>query len=64
MRDMRRAETEEFPSYGARARTWTRFERDLQTWLATPEGRVAVWRAAHGDRRTAPSATRERPRGS
>ena len=64
MRHMRHAETEEFPSYGARARSWTRFERDLREWLATPEGRFAVWRAAHGDRGTAPSAPSERPRSS
>lgn len=63
MRGMRLAETDEFPRYGARARSWTRFERDLQTWLATPEGRFAVWRAAQGNG-AAPSTSRDRPRGS
>ena len=30
---------------GARARAFKRFERDLEHWLATPEGRFAVWYA-------------------
>jgi hypothetical protein len=34
---------EEFPRAGFRARRWLRFERDLQAWLDTPEGRFAVW---------------------
>jgi hypothetical protein len=46
MRDVRIYEGEpSFPAYGARARLWGRFERDLQAWLATPEGRFAAWRA-------------------
>ncbi len=47
MRDVRIYEGEPaFPAFGARARVWGRFERDLQDWLATPEGRFAAWRAA------------------
>jgi hypothetical protein len=42
---MRMGETETFPRYGARARVWLRFERDLREWLETPEGRFAQWRA-------------------
>jgi hypothetical protein len=38
-------EREEFPQVGARARRFKRFERDLQAWLATPEGGFAAWRA-------------------
>jgi hypothetical protein len=38
-------EREEFPRAGARARRFKRFERDLQAWLATPEGRFAAWEA-------------------
>ena len=34
---------EEFPKAGFRARRWLRFERDLQAWLDTPEGRFASW---------------------
>ena len=33
-------ELEEFPTAGFRARRWLRFERDLQAWLETPEGRL------------------------
>jgi hypothetical protein len=46
MREVRTSEAEPFPRYGARARVWLRFERDLQEWLETPEGRFAAWRAA------------------
>ena len=35
----------EFPSAGFRARRWQRFERDLEAWLETPDGRFARWRA-------------------
>lgn len=39
-------ELEAFPTCGFRARRWLRFERDLATWLATPEGQFAAWEAA------------------
>lgn len=35
------------PACGFRARRWARFERDLEDWLSTPEGRFAQWRAVH-----------------
>lgn len=35
----------EFPANGFRARRWLRFERDLDSWLATAEGRFATWSA-------------------
>jgi hypothetical protein len=38
-------ERHEFPAVGARARSFRRFERDLEAWLATAEGRFAVWSA-------------------
>ena len=38
-------ELEAFPTCGFRARRWLRFERDLQAWLATPEGQFAAWEA-------------------
>jgi hypothetical protein len=38
-------ELEEFPRAGSRARRFKRFERDLEAWLATPDGRFAVWQA-------------------
>jgi hypothetical protein len=38
-------EQDDFPVAGFRARRWLRFERDLQTWLASPEGSFARWRA-------------------
>jgi hypothetical protein len=38
-------ELHEFPHVGARARAFRRFERDLEHWLATAEGRFAVWYA-------------------
>jgi hypothetical protein len=34
-----------FPAAGSRARAIKRFERDLQAWLATAEGRFAEWSA-------------------
>jgi hypothetical protein len=46
MREVRESEPETwFPEYGARARRWRRFERDLREWLETPDGRFATWRA-------------------
>ena len=36
----------DFPAAGSRARALKRFERDLQTWLGTAEGRFATWSAA------------------
>jgi hypothetical protein len=45
MRDVRTSEPESFPRYGARARAWQRFERDLRDWLESPAGRFAAWRA-------------------
>ncbi len=46
MRELRESEPEIwFPEYGARARQWRRFERDLREWLETPDGRFATWRA-------------------
>ena len=38
-------EREDFPAVGSRARAFKRFERDLEAWLRTPEGRFAVWYA-------------------
>ena len=38
-------ERQDFPLVGARARAFKRFERDLELWLATSEGRFAVWYA-------------------
>jgi len=60
MQSVRYAETELFPRYGARARAWMRFERDLGAWLETPEGRFAAWRAARAGRITEPAAPRRR----
>lgn len=45
MREMRMSDTEDFPRFGARARGWQRFERELRSWLESPEGRFAEWRA-------------------
>jgi len=45
MHEVRGLDREDFPRYGARARLWSRFERDLREWLDTPEGRFAAWRA-------------------
>jgi len=45
---MERLEIEEheaFPVAGFRARRWQRFERDLQAWLASPDGEFARWQA-------------------
>jgi hypothetical protein len=38
-------ERAEFPTAGARARLLKRFERDLEAWLRTAEGRFAVFTA-------------------
>ncbi|MBJ7329721.1 MAG: hypothetical protein JHC95_07490 [Solirubrobacteraceae bacterium] len=38
-------ERADFPRTGVRARRWFRFERDLNAWLATPEGQFASWDA-------------------
>jgi hypothetical protein len=38
-------ERQEFPAVGARARSFRRFERELEAWLATAEGRFATWSA-------------------
>jgi hypothetical protein len=35
----------DFPSCGARARQWRRFEDALRAWLASPEGRFHTWDA-------------------
>jgi hypothetical protein len=35
----------DFPTAGARARMLRRFERDLEAWLRTAEGRFAVFTA-------------------
>ena len=48
MQQVRTDDREGFPQYGARARLWRRFERDLREWLETPEGRFAAWRARAG----------------
>ncbi|HSJ74566.1 MAG TPA: hypothetical protein VK904_09625 [Miltoncostaeaceae bacterium] len=48
MQEVRTGDREQFPRYGARARLWGRFERDLREWLETPEGRFAAWRARAG----------------
>jgi hypothetical protein len=38
-------ERQDFPLVGARARQFKRFERDLEDWLQTSEGRFALWYA-------------------
>jgi hypothetical protein len=43
---MPQEEREDFPVVGARARAFKRFERDLDAWLGTAEGRFAAWSAA------------------
>jgi hypothetical protein len=48
MHEVRTSDREDFPRYGARARRWDRFERDLREWLETAEGRFAAWRARGG----------------
>jgi hypothetical protein len=53
----------EFPHVGFRARRWQRFERDLQAWLATPEGRFARWRARRQVQSTEPVSAGSRRRG-
>ena len=35
----------DFPAAGSRARAFKRFERDLQAWLDSAEGRFAEWSA-------------------
>jgi hypothetical protein len=40
------AELADFPTTGFRARTLSRFQRDLGAWLDTSEGRFARWTAA------------------
>ena len=45
MQAMPDEEHEDFPALGARARAFKRFERDLEAWLRTAEGRFAVWSA-------------------
>ncbi|HWM10886.1 MAG TPA: hypothetical protein VNO82_16135 [Solirubrobacteraceae bacterium] len=45
MQSMPVDEQQDFPLVGARARAFKRFERDLEAWLATAEGRFAVWSA-------------------
>jgi hypothetical protein len=57
MKEVRTDDREAFPQYGARARLWGRFERDLREWLETPEGRFAAWRARVA---TSAPAARER----
>ena len=59
MREVREGEPEIwFPEYGARARRWNRFERDLRAWLETPEGRFAEWRAREATAAAAPEGDR------
>jgi hypothetical protein len=58
MHEVRISDREDFPRYGARARQWRRFERDLREWLETPEGRFAAWRARAGAGE-APAADRD-----
>ena len=57
MQQVRTNDRDGFPQYGARARLWGRFERDLREWLETREGRFAAWRARAG---TPEAAARER----
>jgi hypothetical protein len=38
-------ERTDFPTTGSRARLLKRFERDLEAWLRTAEGRFAVFTA-------------------
>jgi hypothetical protein len=45
MEPMPDEERQDFPAVGARARAFKRFERDLEAWLETAEGRFAVWYA-------------------
>jgi len=57
MRELRPPGIDDYPRHGARARAWERFERGLEAWLATPEGRFAVWAARRS--LAAPLAPRE-----
>lgn len=45
MRNVRSGTHDGFPEFGARARTWRRFEDAFTGWLETPEGQFARWRA-------------------
>ena len=57
-------EREEFPRTGFRARRFKRFERDLEAWLATPEGRFSAWHAQRqieGERPVTPRTPRTDP---
>jgi hypothetical protein len=45
MREVRTSDPAVFPEFGARARAWGRFERELRAWMESPEGRFAEWRA-------------------
>ena len=45
MQNVRSGTEEGFPEFGARARMWRRFEDAFTSWLETPEGRFAQWRA-------------------
>jgi hypothetical protein len=42
---MPQEERGDFPAAGSRARAMKRFERDLDSWLDTAEGRFAAWSA-------------------
>ncbi len=50
-----------FPVAGARARCLNRFERDLERWLATPEGRFATYEARRKVAATPPRTPRTAP---
>lgn len=45
MKNVRNDTDDGFPEFGARARKWRRFEDAFTSWLETPEGRFAQWRA-------------------
>jgi hypothetical protein len=45
MREVRTSDPAVFPEFGARARAWARFERELRSWMESPDGRFAEWRA-------------------
>ena len=51
-------ERADFPRLGARARCLARFERDLERWLRTPEGRFAQYTAAQSVAEPAPAERR------
>jgi hypothetical protein len=42
---MPQEERGDFPAAGSRARAFKRFERDLNAWLGSAEGRFAEWSA-------------------